>query len=232
MELLKNFAVNECGEILKPLALDPKGIIAAIKRTVGNKKVLCAVSGGVDSTVAAYLIGKAIGKHLIPVYVDSGLMRPDTDKKVRYIFTKLIYADLIVVHAKKQFLSALKKITDPEEKRKTIGKLYVDIFQEQARLAEAPAKRAKKHKGALFLGQGTIYSDVIESKGSKHASHIKSHHNVGGLPASLHMKLIEPMNTYTKTRCGRLGDSQACLKTLSTLIRSQARDLRYASAAK
>jgi GMP synthase (glutamine-hydrolysing) len=202
LELLENFAVNECGEILKPLALDPRGIIAAIKRTVGNKKVLCAVSGGIDSTVAAYLIGKAIGKNLIPVYVDSGLMRPDTDKKVRYIFTKLIHADLVVVHAKKQFLSALKKITDPEEKRKTIGKLYVDIFQEQARLA---AKRAKKHKGAVFLGQGTIYSDVIESKGSKYASHIKSHHNVGGLPASLHMKLIEPMRHLYKDEVRKIG---------------------------
>jgi GMP synthase (glutamine-hydrolysing) len=187
-ELLKNFAVNVCKETLKPLSLDPKKNITDIKRIVGNEKVICAVSGGVDSTVAAFLIGKAIGNNLIPVYVDSGLMRPDTDKKVRYIFTKLIHATPVIVHAEKQFLAALRGINDPEEKRKIIGKLYVDIFQEQA----------KKHNDAVFLGQGTIYSDVIESKGSKLASHIKSHHNVGGLPASLQQKLIEPLRHLYK----------------------------------
>ena len=109
-------------------------------------------------------------------------MRPDTDKRVKHIFTKLIKADLIIVDAKKQFMKALKGITDPEIKRKTVGKLYIDIFQEQA----------DKHKDATFLGQGTIYSDVIESKGSKNASHIKSHHNVGGLPKDLKFQLIEP----------------------------------------
>lgn len=195
LELLNNFAVRECKETLQPLTLDPKHIITQIKNIVGNKKVICAVSGGVDSTVAAFLIGKAIGKQLIPVYVDSGLMRPDTDTKVRYIFTKLIHANLITVEAKKRFLFALKGITDSEEKRKTIGKLYVDIFQEQA----------KKHKDAVFLGQGTIYSDVIESKGSKHASHIKSHHNVGGLPDSLRLKLIEPLRHLYKDEVREVG---------------------------
>lgn len=194
-ELLKNFVSDVCQEILQPLPLNPKSIVAEITKAVGGKKVICAVSGGVDSTVAAFLIGKAIGKNLIPVYVESGLMRHDTDKKVRYIFTKLIHANLVIVDAKKRFLAALKGIADPEEKRKTIGKLYVDIFQEQS----------KKYKGAAFLGQGTIYSDVIESKGSKHASHIKSHHNVGGLPASLHMKLIEPLRHLYKDEVRRLG---------------------------
>lgn len=195
MELLKNFAVNICQEIPKLLPLNPKRIITEIITIVGDKKVICAVSGGVDSTVAAFLIGKAIGKNLIPVYVESGLMRPDTNKKVRYIFTKLIRANLVIVKAQKRFLSALKGITDPEVKRKTIGKLYVDIFQEQAR----------KHKGAVFLGQGTIYSDVIESKGSKLASHIKSHHNVGGLPKSLHLKLIEPLRHLYKDEVREVG---------------------------
>jgi GMP synthase (glutamine-hydrolysing) len=170
-------------------------IIAEIVKTIGSKKVICAVSGGVDSTVAAFLIGKAIGRRLIPVYVDSGLMRPDTDKRVLYIFTKLIQASPIIIDAKKRFLTALKGVTDPEIKRKTIGKLYVDIFQEQA----------KKYKGAAFLGQGTIYSDVIESKGSKFAAHIKSHHNVGGLPASLHMKLIEPLRHLYKDEVREIG---------------------------
>ena len=153
-ELLKNFAVDVCGETLSPFVLNPKSIIGSIKKTVDNSKVICAVSGGVDSTVVAFLIGKAIGKNLIPVYVESGLMRPDTDKRVRHIFTKLIHANLVIIDAKKRFMDALKGVTDPEIKRKTIGKLYIDIFQEQA----------IKHQDAKFLGQGTIYSDVIESK--------------------------------------------------------------------
>lgn len=193
--LLKNFAVDICRETLHPLALDPKTIISEVKTTVGTNKVICAVSGGVDSSVAAFLIGKAIGKNLIPVYVDSGLMRPDTDKKVRFIFTKLIHANLEIVDAKKKFMSALKDITDPETKRKTVGKLYVDIFHEIS----------KKYTDATFLGQGTIYSDVIESKGSKLASHIKSHHNVGGLPASLQFKLIEPLRHLYKDEVRDIG---------------------------
>lgn len=202
LELLKNFAVDVCGETLNPLDLDPQKIIDDIKEKVGNKKVICAVSGGVDSTVAAFLIGKAIGKNLIPVYVESGLMRPETDKRVQYIFTKLIQADLVIVDARKRFLSALSGVTDPETKRKTIGKLYVDIFQEQSQKhQDLPAGR----QGAAFLGQGTIYSDVIESRGSKHASHIKSHHNVGGLPESLHLALLEPLRTYYKDEVRALG---------------------------
>ncbi|MBI5449290.1 glutamine-hydrolyzing GMP synthase [Candidatus Gottesmanbacteria bacterium] len=193
--LLKNFAKAVCGETLNPLALDPKKIIASIMDTVGNKKVICAVSGGVDSTVTAYLIGKAIGKNLIPVYVDSGLMRPETDRRVKYIFTKLIHANLIIIDAKRRYLDTLKGITDPEEKRKAIGKLYIDIFNEIA----------KKHADATFLAQGTIFSDVIESKGSKHASKIKSHHNVGGLPDNVPFQLLEPMREYYKDEVRELG---------------------------
>lgn len=195
LELLRNFACDICGEKLTPLSLDPKAISDEIRKKVGNKKVICAVSGGVDSTVAAFLIGKAIGKNLIPVYVESGLMRPETDTRVREIFTKYVKANLVIVDAKKRFLDALTGITDPEVKRKTIGKLYVDIFQEEA----------VKHKDAAFLGQGTIYSDVIESKGSKHASHIKSHHNVGGLPKDMKLELIEPVRTYYKDEVREIG---------------------------
>ncbi len=195
MELLKNFAADICHETLHPIVLDPKDIIASIRTIVGNKKVICAVSGGVDSSVTAFLIGKAIGKNLIPVYVDSGLMRPETDTRVQYIFTKLIKADLVIVDAKKRFLDALRGITDPEEKRKTIGKLYIDIFNEIA----------IKHTDATFLAQGTIYSDVIESKGSRHASHIKSHHNVGGLPKDMTFQLLEPMREFYKDEVRELG---------------------------
>jgi GMP synthase (glutamine-hydrolysing) len=192
--LLRNFALA-CGETLRPQALDPNEIIASVRTIVGDQKVIAAVSGGVDSTVASFLIGKAIGKRLIPVYVDSGFMRPGTEKRVRYIFTKLVRADLIVCDARKKFLQALKGIVDPEKKRKAIGKLYIDIFEDIA----------AKHKDAAFLAQGTIYSDVIESKGSTHASKIKSHHNVGGLPKHLKLTLLEPVRQYYKDEVRALG---------------------------
>jgi GMP synthase (glutamine-hydrolysing) len=195
IELLKNFAIDVCGETLSPIVLNPNEIVRSIKKTVGNKKVICAVSGGVDSTVTAFLIGKAIGKNLIPVYVDSGLMRPGTDMRVRHIFTKLVHARLVTVDARARFLSELSGITDPEVKRKTIGKLYIDIFQEQA----------ATHADAAFLGQGTIYSDVIESKGSTHADRIKSHHNVGGLPETLKLMLLEPLRNFYKDEVRDLG---------------------------
>ncbi len=194
-EILKNFATEICREKLNPLKLDPEKIIKSIKEQVGDKKVIAAVSGGVDSTVASYLVGKAIGKNLIPVYVESGLMRPDTEKRVRYIFNNLVKANLVVIQAKPLFMKALKGITDPEQKRKTIGKLYVDLFD----------GIAKKNKDANFLAQGTIYSDVIESKGSKHASHIKSHHNVGGLPKDIKFELLEPLRHYYKDEVRVLG---------------------------
>ena len=194
LEILHNFALI-CKETLNPLSLDPQKIVEDIKQKVGSSKVICAVSGGVDSSVAAFLIGRAIGKNLIPVYVDSGLMRADTEKRVKYIFTKLIQADLVIVNARKRFLSALAGVTDPEQKRKIIGKLYIDIFNEIA----------VKNKDAEFLGQGTIYSDVIESKGSKHASKIKSHHNVGGLPKEMRLQLLEPNRNYYKDEVREIG---------------------------
>ncbi len=193
--ILRTFAETICKETIQPLILRPDAVVSDIRSLVGSNKVICAVSGGVDSTVAAFFIGKAIGNNLIPVYVESGLMRPDTDKRVRHIFTKLIRANLVIVDARKRFMQALKGITDPEIKRKTIGKLYVDIFQEQS----------LKHKDAAFLGQGTIYSDVIESRGSKHASHIKSHHNVGGLPKDMKLCLLEPLRNFYKDEVRELG---------------------------
>ncbi len=195
MKLLERFIREVCAETFHPLSLDPQKIIKNIQTKVGDHNVICAVSGGVDSTVAAFLIGKAIGKKLIPIYVESGLMRSETERRVKYIFTKLITANLVIVDAKKRFMNALKGMTDPEIKRKTIGKLYIDIFQEQA----------VKHKDVAFLGQGTIYSDVIESKGSKHASQIKSHHNVGGLPKDMKLQLVEPLRTYYKDEVRKIG---------------------------
>lgn len=195
IEILKEFVLNVCGETLDSLKLDPEAIVETIKYTVGKAKVICAVSGGVDSSVAAFLIGKAIGRQLIPVYVESGLMRKGNRERVEYLFVDLVEADLVVVEAEERFMSALKGVTDPEEKRKIIGKLYVDIFQEEA----------SKHPEAVFLGQGTIYSDVIESKGSKKASKIKSHHNVGGLPEEMRFTLLEPLREYYKDEVRELG---------------------------
>ncbi len=194
-EVLEYFAQKMCNEEIELHVLKPDMMIQEIKEKVGNKKVICAVSGGVDSTVAAALIGKAIGKQLIAVYVESGLMREGTRERVEEIFSKHIPVDLVVLKVEERFLSALKGITDPEVKRKTIGKLYIDLFDEVS----------KQHPEVDFLGQGTIYSDVIESKGSKHASHIKSHHNVGGLPKDMKLKLLEPLRTLYKDEVRAVG---------------------------
>jgi len=194
-DVLKHFAQEICHEKLEPLTLNPDEIIEEIKSKVGDKKVICGVSGGVDSTVASFLIGKAIGQQLLPVYIESGFMRPGTREQVEHIFRELIDAPLTVVEAEEQFMSALKGVTDPEKKRKIIGKLYVELF----------SKEAAKHKDASFLGQGTIYSDVIESKGSKHASAIKSHHNVGGLPKDMHLELLEPVRLFYKDEVREIG---------------------------
>jgi GMP synthase (glutamine-hydrolysing) len=195
LEMLEHFVEKVCEESLAPMALNPDSIIAEIRNKVGDAHVLCAVSGGVDSTVASFLIGKAIGSQLHPVYIESGLMRPGTREQVEYLFKEVIQAPLIVVEAEKQFMQALHEVTDPEQKRKTIGKLYVELFAEEA----------AKLTNVTFLGQGTIYSDVIESKGSKHASAIKSHHNVGGLPADMKLQLLEPLRNYYKDEVREIG---------------------------
>ena len=195
-EILKNFAEKVCGLKLSKQEIDVEGLIKNIKQQVGEQKVICAVSGGVDSTVAAVLIGKAIGKNLYPVYIESGLMRIGTDKEVDSIFRKHVGIVPIIVEAKKEFLAALKGLKDPEAKRKAIGKLYVELFD----------REAKKLKGATFLAQGTIYSDVIESKGTKNADKIKSHHNVGGLPDDMNLTLLEPLRNFYKDEVRLIGE--------------------------
>lgn len=184
MEILKNF-LNICGENPESQEINIQGIIDNIKETVGKNKVIMALSGGTDSFVAAALMMRAIGKQLLPVYVDSGLMRDNAIYNVSVLFPKLFRIKPKIVKARKQFLQALKHITDPEKKRKTIGKLYVELFE----------KIAKKSK-ATFLGQGTTYADFIHSKSTKHAALIKSHHNVGGLPKKMKLKLIEPIRYF------------------------------------
>lgn len=170
-EILKNFA-NICGENPQRQEINISGIIDNIKETVGSQQVVMALSGGTDSFVAATLIIKAIGKKLIPVYIDSGLMRENALRNLNEIFPRLFGFKPKIVNARQIFLQKLKHISDPERKRKIIGHLYVQLFEDIA----------QKQKNVAFLGQGTTYADFIHSKSTRHAALIKSHHNVGGLP--------------------------------------------------
>jgi len=171
--------------------------VAKIKSLVGREEVILGLSGGVDSSVAAALIHKAIGKQLTCVFVDHGLLRLNEAKQVMDTFAKHMHVKVVHVDASKKFLSALKGVADPEKKRKIIGRLFVEVFQ----------REAKKIKNARWLAQGTIYPDVIESAGAKtkKAQNIKSHHNVGGLPKSLHLKLLEPLRELFKDEVRELG---------------------------
>ena len=156
--------------------------IESLKQQIGDKKVLLALSGGVDSSVVAALLLKAIGQQLVCVHVNHGLMRKGESEEVIEVFEKQLNANLIYIDATKRFLTKLENVVDPEEKRKIIGNEFVYVFDEEA----------KKLEGIVFLAQGTIYPDVIES-GTKTAKMVKSHHNVGGLPDDLQFTLIEPL---------------------------------------
>ena len=156
--------------------------VEIIRRQVGDKKVLLALSGGVDSSVVAALLIKAIGKQLVCVHVNHGLMRKNESESVVEIFRNKLDANLVYVDATDRFLGKLENVADPEEKRKIIGGEFIRVFEEEAR----------KLEGIDFLGQGTIYPDIIES-GTKTAKCVKSHHNVGGLPEDLQFALVEPL---------------------------------------
>lgn len=171
--------------------------IEAIRAQVGDEEVILGLSGGVDSSVCAALIHRAIGKQLTCVFVDNGLLRKNEREQVRETFEKNMGLKLIVVDAVDRFMGELAGITDPEQKRKTIGRVFVEIFQEEA----------SKLTSAKWLAQGTIYPDVIESAGAKtkKAKTIKSHHNVGGLPDTLHLKLLEPLRGLFKDEVRELG---------------------------
>jgi GMP synthase (glutamine-hydrolysing) len=169
--------------------------VAALKEQIGNAKVIMGLSGGVDSTVAATLIHKAIGNNLYGIFVDNGLLRKDEFEQVLDIY-KSLGLNVTGIDAKQLFYDGLKDKSDPEEKRKIIGKLFIDVFQAEANV----------YTDAKFLGQGTIYPDVIESV-SVHgpSATIKSHHNVGGLPETMNLKLVEPLRFLFKDEVRKTG---------------------------
>jgi len=171
--------------------------VGHIQSQVGSEEVILGLSGGVDSAVAAGLIHRAIGDQLTCVFVDTGLLRLDEAEQVMQTFARSLGVKVILVDASAQFMSALEGVADPEQKRKIIGREFVEVFQ----------REAAKVKNAKWLAQGTIYPDVIESAGakSKKAATIKSHHNVGGLPETLHLKLLEPLRELFKDEVRELG---------------------------
>jgi GMP synthase (glutamine-hydrolysing) len=168
--------------------------IKKIKQIVGNDKVLCALSGGVDSAVTAAIIAKAINKQLTCLFVNHGLLRKNEAENVVSVFQKHFKINFIKVEATNTFLNKLRNVSDPELKRKIIGKEFITVFE----------KYSKNIKNLKWLAQGTLYTDIIES-GTKTAHTIKSHHNVGGLPKNMKLKLIEPLNTLFKDEVRELG---------------------------
>jgi GMP synthase (glutamine-hydrolysing) len=176
--------------------------VAAIRAQVGNKRAICGLSGGVDSAVAAALVQKAIGDRLTCVYVDHGLMRKGESEQVEKDFVAATGVQLKVVEAEERFLSALAGVSDPEEKRKIIGREFIRVF-EQAQ-AEIVAEAAGGEEVA-FLVQGTLYPDVVESGGGTGTANIKSHHNVGGLPDDLEFELVEPLRKLFKDEVRMVG---------------------------
>jgi len=172
-------------------------LIEEIKEQVGNNKVICGLSGGVDSSVVAQLLSKAIGKNLTCIFVNNGLLRKNEEVQVVNNFKKKLKIKLIYVNAEKEFIKKLSNVSDPEKKRKIIGNLFIKIFE----------RYAKKIKNVKFLAQGTLYPDMIESKSvtGSQTSKIKSHHNVGGLPKKMKLKLVEPLKFLFKDEVRNLG---------------------------
>ena len=172
-------------------------LIKEVKDQVGSEKVICALSGGVDSSVVAQLLNKAIGKKLYCIFVNTGLLRKNEEVQVVQTFKKRLKMNLIYVNAEKEFLKKLYNVSDPEKKRKIIGNLFIQIFE----------RYAKKIKNVKFLAQGTLYPDLIESKSvtGSQTSKIKSHHNVGGLPKKMKLKLVEPLKFLFKDEVRKLG---------------------------
>tara|TARA_B100000700_G_scaffold322623_1_gene424577 strand:- start:1291 stop:2853 length:1563 start_codon:yes stop_codon:yes gene_type:complete len=200
INIFKNFLFNICKVEKKWKIYSEKNrLINEIKRIVKNDKVICALSGGVDSSVVALLINKAIKKNLVCIMVDTGMMRKNEFKYTYSIFKNRYKLNIKLIDASKIYFKELNNVHDPEKKRKIIGKTFIKIFE----------KEAKRHKNIKYLAQGTLYPDVIESRSASgsQTSKIKSHHNVGGLPKKMNLKLIEPLKEFFKDEVRTLGKS-------------------------
>ena len=196
--LLRNFVFLICKIKKNWSSKDQKlKLINEIKEQVGDNKVICGLSGGVDSSVVAQLLSKAIGKNLTCIFVNNGLLRKNEETQVVNTFKKKLKINLIYVNAEKEFIRKLTNVSDPEKKRKIIGNLFIKIFE----------RYANKIKNVKFLAQGTLYPDLIESKSvtGSQTSKIKSHHNVGGLPKRMKLKLVEPLKFLFKDEVRKLG---------------------------
>ncbi len=178
--------------------------VAAIRAQVGDHQVICGLSGGVDSAVAAALVHEAVGDQLTCVFVDHGLLRKGEREQVERDYVAATGVRLVVVDAAERFLSELAGVVDPEEKRKTIGRLFIRVFEDAA--AQVVAERGEQGGSVDFLVQGTLYPDVVESGGGTGTANIKSHHNVGGLPDDLRFALVEPLRTLFKDEVRQVGE--------------------------
>ena len=207
IKLIKNFLFSICKSKKNWSSKKQKEkIIEEIKKQVGHSKVICALSGGVDSSVVAKIIHKAIGKNLTCIFVNTGLLRKNEEIQVIKTFKQKLKIKLIYVNAKNLFIKKLKKVNDPEKKRKIIGNLFIKIFE----------KYSKKISNIKYLAQGTLYPDLIESKSvtGSQTSKIKSHHNVGGLPKKMKLKLVEPVKFLFKDEVRKLGEELGLSKEI------------------
>jgi GMP synthase (glutamine-hydrolysing) len=199
-KMLRNFLIDICGcrrsWTMKSFA---RRAIEDIRTQVGDKRVILGLSGGVDSSVAALLTHRAIGKNLTCIFVDNGLLRKDEASKLKQVFKQNLNINIRFVKASGRFLKALKNVRDPERKRKIIGKIFMDVFEAEA----------QKIRNVAFLAQGTLYPDIIESQSvfGGPTSVIKSHHNVGGLPKKMKLKLVEPLKFLFKDEVRKLGQT-------------------------